>query len=314
MANTNLYVNNLPDGLDDAGFRQIFEGHGSIVSTKYYSQQRYGFIKFETEQEATAVISFFDNQSVAGKTMSVKFAKEKSGKGSSKGGDSMSLLGSDQSYSAAPAIEARTSGSHVDDQIYILNLPIELGDDGLRDLFSGYGSVKWSKFMVKEGQPTAAAMVQFEDSAQAAWVVENLDGNIPQSLEHPIRVQFKSKGKGKGASLPTAATSPKPMMPARAAPYVGNPPLHAQSAIVTDDNSNLYIKGLPPTCDKVYLYEIFAPFGGITSVKVTSTPRGTLGFVKFVKELSATMAIKHTHGVTQRDGYVLDVSIAKKKY
>jgi len=35
--------------------------------------------------------------------------------------------------------------------------------------------------------------------------------------------------------------------------------------------TSLYIKNLPPEADKLYLYEHFARFGGISSVKVAST-------------------------------------------
>ena len=39
-------------------------------------------------------------------------------------------------------------------------------------------------------------------------------------------------------------------------------------------SSSVYVKNLPQDADKLFLYEKFAPYGGISSVKVRATSQG----------------------------------------
>ena len=54
----------------------------------------------------------------------------------------------------------------------------------------------------------------------------------------------------------------------------------AQAAAAQQQNtevhvsSSVYVKNLPQDADKLYLYEKFAPYGGISSVKVRATSQG----------------------------------------
>eukprot|EP00418_Pyrodinium_bahamense_P095210 CAMPEP_0179041406 /NCGR_PEP_ID=MMETSP0796-20121207/16140_1 /TAXON_ID=73915 /ORGANISM="Pyrodinium bahamense, Strain pbaha01" /LENGTH=150 /DNA_ID=CAMNT_0020737769 /DNA_START=106 /DNA_END=558 /DNA_ORIENTATION=+ len=86
--------------------------------------------------------------------------------------------------------------------IFIGGLPADIDDAKLRSVFASYGTITWSRVMMSGGKPTAAAIIEFADVAEARWCVENLDGNIPEGLTDPINVNFKrdnrDKGKGKG--------------------------------------------------------------------------------------------------------------------
>jgi len=85
--------------------------------------------------------------------------------------------------------------------IFISDLPAEVDDAKLAEVFGQYGTVTWSKVMASKGKPTSAAIVEFSDVAEAQWVVDNLNGNLAQGISTPINVMFKrekSKGDGKG--------------------------------------------------------------------------------------------------------------------
>merc|ERR1712151_1436127 len=75
-------------------------------------------------------------------------------------------------------------------------------DEALVSIFGQYGNVVWSKVMPSKGKPTQAAIVEFGDIAEAKWVVENVNGNVPQGLTTPLTITFKrekqNKGVGKG--------------------------------------------------------------------------------------------------------------------
>lgn len=50
--------------------------------------------------------------------------------------------------------------------------------------------------------------------------------------------------------------------------YGAQPAASQQQYTEGHATSSVYVKNLPPEADKLYLYEKFAPYGGISSVKV----------------------------------------------
>ena len=51
---------------------------------------------------------------------------------------------------------------------------------------------------VAPGKTAAAAVVEMNTADDAKWIVEHVNGNVPQSLTTPVTVTFKFKGKGFG--------------------------------------------------------------------------------------------------------------------
>jgi len=72
------------------------------------------------------------------------------------------------------------------DNLYISDLPSSVNDDELRVVFSQYGTVKHSRLTSSGG----AALIRFATFDEAKWIVENLNGNIPQGLQSPISVKY----------------------------------------------------------------------------------------------------------------------------
>merc|ERR1712032_880759 len=70
---------------------------------------------------------------------------------------------------------------------------------GLQQVLGAYCTIAWSKVYAGKGEGKgAAALVQCADASEAQWVVESLDGNIPEGLTEPVAVAYKrDKGKGK---------------------------------------------------------------------------------------------------------------------
>uniref|UniRef100_A0A061QQP4 Rna-binding region rnp-1 domain-containing protein n=1 Tax=Tetraselmis sp. GSL018 TaxID=582737 RepID=A0A061QQP4_9CHLO len=69
--------------------------------------------------------------------------------------------------------------------------------------------------------------------------------------------------------------------------------------------TSLYVKNLPPEADKLYLYEKFAIYGGIASVKVlldeaTGACKG-VGFINYVDPNAAMEAIHAMNGLKVGD-------------
>lgn len=68
--------------------------------------------------------------------------------------------------------------------------------------------------------------------------------------------------------------------------------------------SSIYIKNLPSDCDKLFLYEKFAPFGSIQSVKTLEDEKGScrgVGFVNFGEGGAAARAVQALNGAKVGD-------------
>merc|ERR1719203_1723697 len=61
--------------------------------------------------------------------------------------------------------------------------------------------------------------------------------------------------------------------------------------------SNLYVTGLPPSADELYLYKAFAPFGGVLSTFTKDDKfQNRIGFVTFASDMEAQYAIQVMDG------------------
>merc|ERR1711972_1184487 len=95
--------------------------------------------------------------------------------------------------------------------VFISDLPADVDDAKLQEVFAQYGTVTWSKVMASKGKPTSTAIVEFASIEEAKWVVENLSGNLAQGIETPLTLTFKrarSKGDSKGMGGYGKASSP----------------------------------------------------------------------------------------------------------
>eukprot|EP00408_Alexandrium_pacificum_P018880 CAMPEP_0171198810 /NCGR_PEP_ID=MMETSP0790-20130122/23139_1 /TAXON_ID=2925 /ORGANISM="Alexandrium catenella, Strain OF101" /LENGTH=210 /DNA_ID=CAMNT_0011664135 /DNA_START=96 /DNA_END=729 /DNA_ORIENTATION=+ len=82
--------------------------------------------------------------------------------------------------------------------VFIADLPVDMDDAQLLEIFSQYGTVAWSKMMPSKGKPSQAGIVEFASIDEAKWVVENLNGNVAQGMSEPIQVNYKRQNKGYG--------------------------------------------------------------------------------------------------------------------
>jgi len=82
------------------------------------------------------------------------------------------------------------------DNLFIGGLPLDITEQKLSEVFTAYGQVASCKILPPNGRPDCAAFVRFQDSKMAAWLVENMNGNIPIGLSTPLSVRFAQSGKG----------------------------------------------------------------------------------------------------------------------
>lgn len=71
---SNLFIGNLPAGMDDITFRQLFCTCGTVVSVKTCMEQRYGFVKYACKSDAQKVIDVMNGAVLNGVQLAVRFA------------------------------------------------------------------------------------------------------------------------------------------------------------------------------------------------------------------------------------------------
>jgi len=100
------------------------------------------------------------------------------------------------------------------DNLFVAELPEGIQDATVRQLFGQYGTVVDLRVLPGNAAGTAAALIRFAHEEEAAWIVNNVDGNIPEGLSSPVRVRYANsrgagKGGGKGGGKSSAAYSPQ---------------------------------------------------------------------------------------------------------
>mmetsp|Transcript_12267 Transcript_12267/g.28649 ORF Transcript_12267/g.28649 Transcript_12267/m.28649 type:complete len:355 (-) Transcript_12267:76-1140(-) len=95
------------------------------------------------------------------------------------------------------------------DNLFVAGLPEEMDEEGIRQLFSQYGTVIQCKVLPDTpGKPDRAALVRMADESQARWMVDNLNGNIATGLTKPLTVKIAGdRGNNQSDSYGKAATA-----------------------------------------------------------------------------------------------------------
>lgn len=221
------------------------------------------------------------------------------------------------------------------DNVYVAELPPEIDDAIVNQLFSAYGTVVSCKAMPGKlpGQ-LGAALVRFGALEEAQWVVDNINGNIPQGLSDPIKVRFANQKKQEGSTYGKISPIPQakavsPYAPSSKGAQKGGKGGKGSCDVKTlldglnkagvlpgggrkPDINCLYITGLPWDTTDVDLYKMFSPFGGIApkGVKAMTKDDGScsgVGFVDFVEADHAALAIQTLNGTLMPGGAILQV-------
>jgi len=91
--------------------------------------------------------------------------------------------------------------------LYITGLPIGSDEDKVKEIMGKYGTVKSIKVLPAQADKNdVACIVNMESAEQAAWLIENVSGKVPEGLTEPLVIKKKnsnnwSKGGGKGGYM-----------------------------------------------------------------------------------------------------------------
>merc|ERR1712015_342780 len=166
--------------------------------------------------------------------------------------------------------------------VYVKNFGEELGDEKLKELFSKYGKITSYKVIMADegGKNKGFGFVSFEDSEAAEKAVDELNG-----LEMSGKTLYVGRAQKKAERQQELKKKFEQLKLERLNRYQG---------------VNLYVKNLDDTIDDERLRKEFAPYGTITSARVSvmsedGRSKG-FGFVCFSSPEEATKAVTEMNG------------------
>lgn len=215
-----------------------------------------------------------------------------------------------------------------------------MDEETLQSIFGAYGAIKRCKLLQKSPSGNHAAIIEFDSQEEATWIVDNLNGNIPQGLEEPIVVRYKednrgSYGKatsgkgdhkwqpyGSGASAPASKDDGKANEKGHTSISVLVAGLFESGALpggtrYCNDDSTIFVSGLPHDTTDGHLFNIFSCFGAIAPQGVRAMPTEDksackgYGFVNFLDSKAAATAISTLNGTTMPCGLVMKLAIKR---
>lgn len=248
---------------------------GNILSCKVATNQkgeslRYGFVHYEGEESANTAILRVDGKVIAGEKVSVSAFKSRKERGG--------------------------SSKNVFTNVYVKNIPAEIDDKKLSEMFAKYGEITSCKVSYKDNVHKGFGFVNFKTAGSAQAAVDGL--NDFQIGEKNLFVGPAQKKEEREKELRDRFEQ---MKVERQKKYAG---------------VNLYVKNLSDQIDEARLREEFGKFGAITSAAVmTEQASGKskgFGFVCFSTPEEATRAVTEMN-TKMLDGKPLFVALAQRK-
>ena len=324
-AKTNLIVNYLPQSMNEEEVRNLFGSVGPVQSCKLIKDKLnnislgYAFINYCTQVDAEKAIQSLNGLPLHSKTIKVSYAR--------------------------PSSVAIKNAN-----LYVAHLPETCTQLELESLFKPYGNIITSKVLVDStsGLSRGVGFVRFDKHQEAETAITALNGKMLPGCTQQLVVKFENQPKNAaGQDTPTGDNQPSshPALSLGLGPTrrtysssVGGPMRHtivsmrynpvsagtggssAAAAGVsplsglpgfTGQGWCIFVYNLPETTEDSLLYQLFSPYGAITSVKVIKD-LGTgkckrYGFVNMLNYEEAYQAIVQLNGY-QLEGKPLQVS------
>jgi len=344
MVENKIFVGGLSQASTNESLNRHFQQFGEVDAIVMMDRQTgrsrgFGFATFTDPNSVAMALSI--QQVIDGKQVECKACQEKTSRPNGGGGD---VGGGGALFQATTTSGGGGGvvGGQASDNVFVSQLPSGLNEEQVNQLFSQYGTVTSVKIVSKPDQEGTAALVRFATEAEAAFIVEGMNGNIPQGLSTPVQTRFAgTPGGGKGGGAPAggagfpggverASPYPQTQLPQSAGKGLGKPGDIPMEQIVKGleesgglpggdgrDKSQMievFVLGLPADTTDLHMYRMFAPFGQIApkGANVMTDMSGAckgFGFVNFLAIESAQLAIQTLNGAILPNKRVLKVEL-----
>ena len=283
----NVFVKNLAKDIDHQALFDIFSLFGNILSCKVAldratgESRGYGFVQFETAEAAEDAIKKVNGMTIKNQVVFVgRFYKREA-------------LGSANNWT----------------NVFVKNLPIEMGENELRKMFEEYGEIKSMKLCYNEENEEKISkgfgFINFATHEEAAAAVEGKD-----QFKCGIYTEGEQKDEDRLIFVGPAMKK-----------AVREKVIHDKFVKLKRERMqqyqglNLYIKNLDESVDDERLRAEFDQFGNITSARIMRDDAGKsrgFGFICFSQAEEATKAITDMAG-KMLAGKPIYVALAQRK-
>jgi len=171
----NLIINYLPPDLDSASLRHLFEQFGTITNCKVVLDHEtglskgYGFVKFQTKDQAEKAIVKLNHHQIGSKTLKVSYARRTL---KQKGGDG-----------------GNSKVQHTN--LYIANLDKHIDSGDLQHQFSSCGYIVQCRVLKDEqGATRRIGFVRYDTHESALKAIKRYDGKKMDGTKSVIQVRF----------------------------------------------------------------------------------------------------------------------------
>lgn len=298
---TNLIVNYLPQTLTDQEFRQMFVAVGPVRASKIIRDRStgysygFGFVDFMNPEDAEKAISELNGLPVQNKTIKVAFSRNHD---DAKGAN-----------------------------LYIRNLPRDMNNDQLAEMFSPCGSVVNSRILTDQftGLSKGVGFVLFDRKQEAETAIARFHNTVPPGGTEALNVRHAEENAGKARPPANMANYSYGMNGGGGG---GGGPMRSQGMgnryrynpmtggsmqggygprppAPTGNGFVLFVYNIGTDADETSLWQLFSPFGTIAKVDVirdadkNNQCKG-FGFVTMPNYHEAANAINALHGYTYK--------------
>eukprot|EP00439_Symbiodinium_sp_Y106_P041230 s3265_g5.t1 len=166
------------------------------------------------------------------------------------------------------------------DTVHIGGLPPGTSDAVIRQIFGQYAPIYTTNVLESAPGQAVEALVGVAKEA-SAWLVQNLNGNIPQGMSTPVTIQM----------MPPESQQDK-KEPARDQGYQVVPFNPGQMQVASAPQY-LQVEGIPEGCSEDQVKQIFGQYATIVSVK--SLPAGKGAATQWLLQFSTAEETKYIH-------------------
>ena len=318
----NLIVNYIPQSLSQDEVRNMFAAIGQVKNCKLVRDHAtgislgYAFLEYFNPEDAQRAILKLDKCHIQNKTLRV-------------------------SYSRPSSSDIKNAN------LYISGLPPTVDEDKLSILFNPFGQIITHKVLYNsDGSSRGIGFVRYDKRNEAQDAIDAMNGKSLDGGSVPLTVKFaippavknvnqpligmniaqNAAGAAASAAIrpsvrfsPMAANSSSDvvgMMAAAAAQSLQQTPVQNALAGPIDQTGRsmgpwcVYVYGLQPTATETTLYQLFAPFGAILSVRLmrdltkAEQPCKGYGFINFVHSMDAHRAVMQMNNFLYEEKYL----------
>merc|ERR1739847_209984 len=188
---TNVYVKNINDEYDEAKLNEMFQKYGKISSVKVMKSddgksKGFGFVSFESPEEAMTACDELNGQDLDGKTVFVGRAQKKAERQA-------------ELKKKFEALKMERLNRYTGVNLFVKNLDDTIDDDKLRQEFAPFGTVTSAKVMYEEGRSKGFGFVCFSSPEEATKAVTEMNGRI--IVSKPLYVALAQRKEDRKAHL-----------------------------------------------------------------------------------------------------------------